>query len=543
MLTQMRKKIIYAALPVLIVLTSLFISNCDITNPAKGLAVIFNTLSLATTASVTFVYAATGQQIGSSSPQTVNIMFTGPDKAKIVTLRAEPLTTTSTDFGVITFALNDNVIPSVQNPVKITINASASGYISTSYPVVINTAGSRTITVKMVKVSAPPTGTTTSQPTNVSTTGNGQVTNTVNVQTQTTEQTKGIASLSIPSNTVLSDEDGNPVTGSLIATVTYSSGRDISNSASLPTGLSVTTVDQSGSRGRGYLQPAAVASFTIANQSGQSVRRLSQPVQLSMSIPEGTINPSTSSAIKNGDAVPIYSFDETAQAWKFETNATASGPDANGNFTLNFQATHLSNWMAGWIASGAQTCTKDFTLNINGSFSAITLKVLINGETTVFSTDLTSNQTSFSVNNLTVPKGVPVKIIAYGRLICPNPVVGELDIPDLCAAPGNLTLNVNSGSDRKDVYVDVTAICPHRDPVLKIKPDGYDIFVTNSCGNDINVGTLHNGKITLKGFLINTSYTFKIIYKGKVYSDTHLVDQTSYIFDYTLDDNVCADFQ
>lgn len=541
----MKNKKSILILSVLVIAALVFsITSCNITDPKQNLAVIFNTISLQTSASVTFVDAANDQQIGSASKKVVNVTFSGKDKSDIVTMRAEPLTSTSTDFGIITFALSDGITPSASNPVKVTLVASSDGYVTTSYPVVITSTGSRSLIVKMIKVDAPPQGTTTSQPTQVSTSGSGTTTTQTQIKTDTTSSSQGSAEITIPSNTTLSDANGNPVTGNVTATVTYSSGTSGSNSGTLPTGLSVGVIDQSGAQSSGYVQPAAVASFTLTNQNGQVVSQLSQPVQLTLAVPGGTINPTTNAAIKNGDEVPIYSFDEDAQAWKFETNSTASGPDAQGNFTLTFQAPHLSSWMAGWIASGAQTCTKSFTLNIHGSYSAITLKVFLgDDESSIFSTDLTSNDTTFSFDNLTVPKNVPIKIKAYGKLICPNPVVGELDIPDLCSASNPLTLNVNSGSDRQDVFVDVTAICKDRDPVLKIKPDGYDIFVTNSCGNDINVGTLHNGTITLKGFLLNQTYTFKVIYKGKAYSDSHIVDQTTYVFDYDLDPDVCADFK
>lgn len=533
-------KIKFVSAIIIVALFAVIYTSCDITNPTQNIAVIFNTLSLNTTASVNFIDAATNQQIGANTPQVVNISFTGPDTNEIVTLREEPISSTSTNFGVINFGVKPDITPTPQNPVRVTLVVSSAGYVTTSYPVVFQSTGSRSMSVSMISVSNPPQGTTTSTPTSVPTSGNGTTSSTVNVQTQTSSSTSGNASLSIPSGTTLSDANGNPVTGNLSATVTYSSGQNVSSSSSLPTGLSVSFVDSSKNQSQGYVQPVSVASFTITNQNGQVVHQLSQPVQLSLSVPNGTINPTTNAAIKNGDIVPIYSYDETSQAWKFETNSTASGPDANGNFTLAFTATHLSNWLAGWINSGGQVCTQNITLNIVGDFSALMLKLKVSG-TTVLTQNISSNQTQFVFNNVTVPKGLPVTIEAYSLLECPATLVGSVSVSDLCSQ-NNITLNVNPGNDRSDINVDVTAICADRDPVLKVKPNGYDVYILTPCGN-IDVGTLNNGKITLKGFKLNTTYTFGVIYKNKLYTNSHLVDQTNYIFDYNLDADVCKDFK
>ncbi|MCL5028424.1 MAG: hypothetical protein M1480_05315 [Bacteroidetes bacterium] len=534
------KKIKFVSAIVIVAFFAVIYTSCDITNPTKNIAVIFNTLSLNTTASVNFIDAATNQQIGANTQQAINISFTGPDTDKIVTLREESLSTTSTNFGVISFGVRPDITPTPQNPVKVTLVASSNGYVTTSYPIIFQSTGSRSISISMISVSNPPQGTTTSTPTSVPTSNNGTTSSTVNVQTQSSSSTSGNASLSIPSGTTLSDANGNPVTGTLTATVTYSSGQNITSSGAMSSGLSVSFIDSSKSQSQGYIQPASVASFTITNQNGQVVHQLSQPVQLSLSVPNGTINPTTNATIKNGDIVPIYSYDETSQAWQFETKSTASGPDANGNFTLAFTATHLSNWLAGWINSGGQVCTQNITLNIVGDFSALMLKLKVSG-TTVLTQNISSNQTQFVFNNVTVPKGLPVTIEAYSLLECPATLVGSVSVSDLCSQ-NNITLNVNPGNDRSDINVDVTAICADRDPVLKIKPNGYDIFVRTSCG-DVNVGTLNNGKITLKGFILNTTYTFGVIYRGEMYSDSHLVDQTNYVFDYNLSADVCKDFK
>ncbi|MDE3056746.1 MAG: hypothetical protein KGJ59_02145 [Bacteroidota bacterium] len=71
--------------------------SCNITNPLNNIAVIFNSLSIDTHASVNFVDAATGIPIGSSSqPVSVTLKFSGPDAAKIVDASDKAITSAST---------------------------------------------------------------------------------------------------------------------------------------------------------------------------------------------------------------------------------------------------------------------------------------------------------------------------------------------------------------------------------------------------------------------------------------------------------------
>ncbi len=515
--------------------------SCNITNPQDNIDVIFNTLSIATNASVNFVDAATGAPIGSSSQRMpVNLTITGSNSDKIVTSLNEPQTSFSTNVGLITFGVIDSYTPTSSNPVNITLVASSNGYQTTSLPISITSTGSSAYTIRMIKTSAPPTGTSTATPTSVPANSSGTTTSTVNITTSTEPASKGNASIIINSGTTLKDANGNPVTGNLIANVTYTSGSKAANNSSMPTGLSV-NVSQGATRSRGYLQPAAVASYTIANQNSQLVSKLSSPVTLSMTIPSNTVNIATGNQIRSGDIVPIYSFNETTQMWQFETNSNAVGPDANGNFIASFQATHLSYWLSGWIASGGQVCTTDITLNILGSYSVLLLKLKIS-DNTILTQNVSSNQNKFVFSNLTIPKGLPVTIEAYSLLECPAVLVGSTTVQDLCST-NTVNLNVDQGSNLVNVNVDVTAICPNKNPVLKIKPSGYDIFILNQCGTE-NLGTINNGQITLNGLKMGATYTFGMFYKGVLYTQEHTIDQTYYNYNYNISDSVCnSDFK
>ena len=521
-----------------IALLAIVYSSCNITDPTKNLAVIFNTLAISTNASINIVDAATGVSIGSTTQSVlVNVTFTGPDAGKIVSSLDEPITSLSINKGVGTFGVSSSFTPSAQNPVIATIQASSSGYQTTSYPINIKSTGNSAYTIRMVKISAPPSGASTAPPTPVPTSSGGTTTSTTTTTTGTEPTSGGSAGLTINTGTTIKDASGKPVTGNLTANVTYISGTNNASNGSLPTGLSV-GVTENGQTTQGFIQPAAFASFTVTNQSGQLAKNFDPAISLSFTVSGTTINPITGAAIKDGDTVPIYSFNDATQTWTFETNSTAVS-NGNGDFTLAFQATHLSFWLSGWIASGGAICKNTITLNITGNFSTLKLRVKSSNGETILEQDAASG--SFTLSNITVPKGLPVTIEAYSILECPEALVGSTTIQDLCSV-NTVTLNASSSS-YVNVDVDVTATCPHKSPVLKVKPSGYEIFILSPCGNK-DLGAISDGHITLGGLKMGSTYTFGMIYKNQLYTQDHTVDATSYNFNYDIADSVCnADFK
>ncbi len=179
-------------------------------------------------------------------------------------------------------------------------------------------------------------------------------------------------------------------------------------------------------------------------------------------------------------------------------------------------------------------------MNITGSYSALTLKLKMAGQT-ILTANASGNQNSFTFRNLTLPKGVPATLEAYSLQECPATLVGSTTIPDLCST-NTITLNVGLPGT-VDVNVDVTAVCPNLSPVIKIKPSGYDIFILSPCGN-VDLGTLNNGQITLHGLTMNHTYTFGIVYKNELYTHDYTVTGTSYTNVYEISDEVCnSDFK
>jgi hypothetical protein len=531
----MKKLKIYILVSVLLIL-----AGCDIKDPVDGIDVILNQKDIATTVAVSFVDAATGLQIGSASSKKISIDFSGQDKGQIISLKELPLTSASTTNGIISFAIRNTRVPSSQNPVEFTIIASADGYLPVSQGISLIKAGSNPYEIRMVSVAAPPDGAAAT--TNVAVpASNGTVSGDITITTGNESVTNAASTISIPSGTQVKDASGNVVTGSLSATLLYFNNKTKESLEAFPGGLIAKAVNSSGAAKRGLFSTAGFAEFSLHNQSGQKVKSfLGKAVELSIDIPAGTMNRNTGSPVKNGDMIPVWSFDESTATWKYEADAPASGPDAKGNFKVSVQSNHLSWWNLGWL--GENVCSEGATINLSGNYASLRLEITDLEGNFIASKMASSTENSVTFQN--VPSGVPVRITAYDNLKCENIMVGQSIISDLCGA--NVNLDITTAGT--NVNVKVEAFCPNRDPVLRVRPS-IDIYILNSCGERIIVGKMKDGFITLKSLVVGQTYTFGVYYDDDDnpatdnwhQSDPKVIDSNNYDFDYELDASICDD--
>ena len=122
--------------------------------------------------------------------------------------------------------------------------------------------------------------------------------------------------VSIPANTAFTDAAAAPVSGSLAASVGYST-----TVADLPTAAQ--TLPASATL-------VAFADISLASTTAQ-VKNFSKPVSLGFKIPATVAAP--------GAALAVYSFDSTSGLWSFARSETV---DAGGNITPG--VSHLSIW-------------------------------------------------------------------------------------------------------------------------------------------------------------------------------------------------------
>jgi hypothetical protein len=128
-----------------------------------------------------------GIVIDNSSDDLVaaTLTFSGPDASALIDAYSDPISEVDAESGVVTFGVQNSVVPTAANPVEFTVTASAPGYFTTSKTVSITETGDADVRISMTPDSptAAVQGTSSTQSNAVQTTSTGRVTQTTTVQT------------------------------------------------------------------------------------------------------------------------------------------------------------------------------------------------------------------------------------------------------------------------------------------------------------------------------------------------------------------------
>lgn len=153
--------------------------------------------------------------------------FSGPGAGVLIDAYSDPITALDTDGGLVTFGIQNAVVPSEGSPVELTVTARAEGYYTTSESLVLTETGQGQFTIVMSSsnINARAQGTSSTQSSQASTGSNGQVTQTVVVETQATPQSTATAAVTVVQGSVPVTASGTPLTGQLTTQVrSYDSG-------------------------------------------------------------------------------------------------------------------------------------------------------------------------------------------------------------------------------------------------------------------------------------------------------------------------------
>jgi hypothetical protein len=149
--------------------------------------------------------------------------------------------------------------------------------------------------------------------------------------TTTRTLSSAMAQVTIPAGTTLTDASGNPLTGELTATSTFSS-----SVSTLPTAAAILPTGQN------------LAAYIDLNISagGISVKNINPGITVVLNAGSGVVA---------GDKVSIFSFDSASGAWRYEAAAVV-----NTDGTVQFTVSHLSIW---GVFKSAGTATVTLTLS------------------------------------------------------------------------------------------------------------------------------------------------------------------------------------
>lgn len=502
----MNKKLLLSlksALAAVLLLITLYVSGCDITDPLENIRVILNTKERPTTVSFIFRDSETNEPVGFNSENQVQITLSGRDRNLIIDLLNREVGGIRAEQGFVSFAIRDDVIPSEGNPVEFLLVAQAEGYISTSRQVLLTNKGSNAFEMIMVSRDNLPSGVS-----------GGRTGNLGNTSAQTGTASEIIidsgaigrdipARVRIAEGTIMLDRSGNALNGAVEADIFHFNSTDPASLQSFPGGFAarVANFDDLASVTR---QPASLQNtdnqtvfFTTGGflsleitVGGQQVRTFSQPIEIEMELDDNAFD-QTGTPVSPGSEVPIWSYDRDTGEWSFESYVVISSAK-NGGLALNFRATHLSWWNIDWYGPSCVYGTRVNLLNSNQQLRGRLLR-----------TDVTPNvllgwmpsRTLPGVPNfiefLYAPFDIPGKLELYNMA---DQLLGTVELPDLCSATP-VSFDVNPSSELTITFRG-RGLCADDDDV-EVRPNLPVWYRPLTGGTWLQAGNTVNGEITI----------------------------------------------
>lgn len=281
------------------------------------------------------------------------------------------------DSGKITLKLKKDVIPSEAKPINITVVAKVDGYFSSSTPLQIKNEKNNLFTLNLVDLNNPPVGVVSSENKDNKVDNNGTLANKINMSINEPKSNSTL-SVNLPENTIIKDDSGKPLVGKVTANIGFFNNQSPSSFSSFPGGLSNASVDVNGKNKDGYFMTGGFTSIELTDEKGNKASTFSKPMEITMQIPKGTINPETGVEIKEGDKIGIWSYETKTGEWKYENEGLVGALGTNNNFTVKYNASHLSYWNLDWFSS--DKCNPKLKLIWNGSPIPVNVSVDFQGQ-------------------------------------------------------------------------------------------------------------------------------------------------------------------
>jgi len=532
-------------------ISGLLAASCDIHKASDALSnvnLVIGLQPITTTVSGAFTDAKTGDLINN-----VTLSFMGNGAGDVIDMFSDPISQQTFKGGFASFGIDNNVAPSSSNPLSFTIVAKASGYQTTYKKVILKDTTHFSFNMSMVNTKNPPSGTSSGSNTTATTTSSGAVTQSYSVQTQTNANASSTASMSVPDSTVMTDANGDPLSGSLTTNMTYFAD-SASAISQMPGGFSEGQIT------------AGFTEITITDANNKKAAHFSKPVTVTFEVSSNMINPVTGTKYQSGDSMLVRSYDENSGQWKDEGMAVLTGPNSNGNFDATYKISHLSYYSIG--VNGIKTTTNGATIKINRNGHTGQLHCFAYG----YAGDAsgTTPKSAYYVDEVNIPAGTnQITLPVSGDKV---PEVNGWFLVDgfpnyswfgyywqyvSNLGSGTYTINLPAApSNSIDVTFNVQPICSDPAKKLHVKNLSTAVLSYKSDSNnkaqwtqvplsdknwqfDNATQALTGATVTVNGLINGQSYTFKLSFDGKTYSKDVTISGKKMTISQTISGSYC----
>lgn len=248
--------------------------------------------------------------------------------------------------GMLPLNLNRNANISKENPITFTITATPNGFVPVSQTVVIKADEIKIIPIDLISYAKPPEGTSVLIK---NTALNAGVSNETTLEILPSASLSQRAKLHIPQGTQMLDENGDIIDASSMKSSIVQFG---TNTPSLVNSFpgrqySQNTLDEDGNLIRNGVNFVTAGMLAINMTAGnKQVKRFSKPVDMEIELPNNLENFEKGVAVKEGDVIPLWSYNENNGVWKAER--TAEVIRENGKLVAKAKINHLSYWNLDW---------------------------------------------------------------------------------------------------------------------------------------------------------------------------------------------------
>lgn len=513
------------------VLFCLLMAGCDLSGPQDAIddfELIIGLEAINTVVSGQVVDAATGELVD----EEITLQFTGQDSDVLIDIYGDPISERTVEGGLVSFGIDNSVVPSDNNPVRFNVVAEAPGYLEASESVVLRSTDDAQFTLHVVDEDNPPEGSSSTKETGGDTDSQGTVNQSFEVETPEEQQSTGSASITVDEGTVASDASGNPLTGQLTTRLTYFNNKSERSLKALPGGAN------SGPNGN-PLVTAGFASINIEDQSGKRARTFNQPVGIGLRVPADMTNPATGQPVQEGETIGVYSYEPAEGQWVTEGEVTLGEERADGTFRVSHAADHLSYYSLGF--TGVGSCETGATVNVNrnGNTGPLTVNVSAEG----VSREYTVRRGQSSVTLRDVPAmSVEASISVSGGTVTQT--------VDLCN--GSYTFDLPEPPNQLiDVTFTLVPVCSNPDEGVRVEsiPSFVVYYRKSTAGGaswnrggevewtfDDESKSLEEGTLEIDGLEDGETYTFKTTYEGQTQTREQTITGSSIQFEENADD-------
>lgn len=511
-----------------------------IEDPTRGVKLILNYDLLKTNINVRFYDAATGLRIGAEDGKQVSVSISGETSSAVIDMAGESGKTYKSGGGYMTLYLNPNVEyqPDIDNPIRFTIVAQLDGYLEASRSMVITKEGDYFVEMTMVQSQLPPEGVVIARETEVGTLIQGKVQADISVKTN-----KNQASVLIQEGTVIKDENGNTLGGSLNVEITYFNNLADQSLAAFPGGL-LSGLQKNGNAEDGVFYTAGFLSVEITDNNGRKAKTFEgEPLAISIMVSEQTYNPQTFSNINTGDNVSVFSYDPAAGYWDYEQSSTMQASYSGMEVTAWIN--HLSYWNFGWFFGN--NCDEGVDLLFTGDQSAcecVNVKGIMRKS---------EDDTFLRFVNIEACDGEPVTItnapanlpvyIEWQDTDCSNyyvdPSSNPLQLNNLCSSEQYSVPMVSENNQTATISIDVTAHCTQY-PDVEVHPT-FGVWFRELDGICWRWAYMYDGKADICDVEMGKDYVIGAYFNNTWNEWDVTVSQTEYVvLDMKLPDDVCS---